>query len=233
MRWDLLLIDADDTLFDFNLAEAESLRTACEKAGVCWNDETLPIYRSINEGLWLKYERGEISQDSLRSERTVRLLEQLRHKGDPGEFGALYTDALTKASHLMPGALDAVREIAAKIPIVIVTNGITSVQRGRLDASQLRPYIRAIVVSEEVGAAKPNPRIIHEALSKVGGVYPSRAIMVGDNIDTDVAAAKAAGVASCWFNPAHKPSSGRHTPDYEIDALERLPALLFDIGGPQ
>ena len=227
MKWDLFLCDADDTLFDFRAAEASAFESACAKAGVRWDDDTLGRYRAINEALWLQYERGEISQQALHESRCTRFFEAVSHKGDPGEFGELYLYELSRAAQLIPGALAAIREIARFMPVVIVTNGITNVQHGRLDASPIRPYVRDIAISAEVGAAKPDPRIFRAALEMGGGVSPERAVMAGDSLKTDIAGAKAAGIASIWYNPSREQNRGPVVPDYEIASLEKLPELML------
>ena len=107
-----------------------------------------------------------------------------------------------------------------------MTSGISFIQHGRLDASPLRPYLSALVISEEIGAAKPNPRIIHEALRQLGGIVPTRALMVGDSLASDIACARNAGVDACWYNPAGQPRPNDLPVAYEISDLAKLTEIL-------
>ena len=81
-----------------------------------------------------------------------------------------------------------------------------------------------VVISQEVGVAKPDPAIFQIAL---GGTAPDRALMIGDGISSDVLGANRAGVDVCWFNPTGKAlPEGLHA-EYEVRALaDCLPIAL-------
>lgn len=69
MRYDVLLCDADNTLFDFTKAEENAFAIACEGMGFSATPELLHIYSEINEGLWKLLEQGKIEQSVLRVRR--------------------------------------------------------------------------------------------------------------------------------------------------------------------
>ena len=50
--------------------------------------------------------------------------------------------------------------------------------------------------------------------------------MVGDSLTSDIRGGRNAGLRTCWFNPHGKPARADIVPDYEVSALEQLPALL-------
>ena len=54
------------------------------------------------------------------------------------------------------------------MPIYLVTNGITSIQRGRFAHSGFAPYIAGLLISQEIGAAKPDPAMLLMAMEKAG-----------------------------------------------------------------
>ena len=83
-----------------------------------------------------------------------------------------------------------------------------------------------MVISEEVGAAKPDPRMIEEALQMVRCGDKSRALMLGDSLTSDIAGAVNAGVDSCWFNPHGKENTTAIRPTYEVRSLEQVDELL-------
>ena len=58
MRYDVLLCDADNTLFDFNKAEENAFAMACETMGFSSTPELLATYSKINEALWKLLEQG-------------------------------------------------------------------------------------------------------------------------------------------------------------------------------
>jgi len=145
--------------------------------------------------------------------------------GDPAAVAEFYVEALSEQSMLLPGALEAVERIAEKLPVSIVTNGISRVQRGRISRSPLRHLIRDFVVSEEIGFAKPDPRVLEIALSNLG-VAPRDALMAGDGL-ADMRCARNAGVDGCWVNADGRALPEDLTPQYEIATIALLPDIAL------
>ena len=84
--------------------------------------------------------------------------------------------------------------------IALVSNGVSAIQRSRLAKSPLTPLYDAIVISEEVGAAKPDPKLLYVAMEQMGCTDKSQAIMMGDSVGADIGAANNAGVDSIFFS---------------------------------
>jgi len=95
------------------------------------------------------------------------------------------------------GLLEAAR--SAAIPLVLITNGASDTQRGKLEALDLECWFDAVIVSAEVGAAKPEVAVFKAALEHLD-VAAQRVWHVGDSLVTDVAGANAAGMVSVWLN---------------------------------
>ena len=169
MRYDVLLCDADNTLFDFNKAEENAFAIACEEMGFSSAPELLATYSAINEALWKLLEQGKIEQSVLRVRRFEQFLAAIHRDGDAQRMCDAFVEALGQQSVPLDGAVESVRRWSAKIPVVIVTNGIAQVQRGRMAKSELRPYISGLVISEEVGAAKPNPLMLEKGGRRISG----------------------------------------------------------------
>lgn len=218
-RYDLLLADADGTLFDFDRAEDAAFASACAAMGLASGEEATAQYKRVNADCWRRFERGEITQETLRTLRFSRYLEESGLSADAIAMADAFVEALSKRADLLPGAEAFLREAASRVPVVLVTNGIAYVQRSRLACSPFLRHLRGVVISGEVGCAKPDPRIFRIAL-EIGGAPASRALMLGDELRSDVAGARAANVASCWFNPTGRKNDTPHRPDYEIKSLE-------------
>lgn len=74
-KYKILLLDADETLFDFKRSEREALTEALQLYGITPDDRLISLYSEINELLWKEFERGEISKDNIRTLRFKRLSE--------------------------------------------------------------------------------------------------------------------------------------------------------------
>lgn len=83
----------------------------------------------------------------------------------------------------------------------IITNGFTSLQQTRLERTGLRDHFDLLIISEEVGVAKPDARIFDYALAQAGNPDRARVLMVGDTAESDIRGGVNAGLATCWFNP--------------------------------
>ena len=100
---------------------------------------------------------------------------------------------------LFPEAWEVVERVATVAAVGLVTNGPTDIQRPKIDLLGIAPLFPVIVVSEEVGAWKPDPAIFAIALERMGFVADD-AIYVGDSAEHDVPGALAAGLRAVWVS---------------------------------
>ena len=112
---------------------------------------------------------------------------------------------LGEGCFLLEQALSPLQNLHARCRVAIVTNGITQVQKRRLQLSGLHPYVDALVVSQEEGVSKPDPRIVERALERLGCADRAQAAIVGDSLTSDMAAARNARVDGIWYNPKGLP----------------------------
>lgn len=226
-RYDVLLCDADNTIFDFEKAEENAFAAACAHMGFEGTPELLEAYSGINQALWKLLEQGGITQKELRVRRFVEFLERIgRADLDAVEMAAEYAEQLGRQSVPIDGAVEAVKRWSEIVPVIIVTNGISRIQHGRMDGSEVRHYIRGMVISEEVGAAKPDPKMLYMGMEMAGVSDVSRALMLGDSLSSDIAAAANAKVDACWYNPKGAENKKGLPVAYEIRDLDEVDAIL-------
>ena len=205
MRYQYLLIDNDNTIMDFSAAEAKALVDLFASYDIPTDEETIRRYLDINEALWKALERGETTQAKLTVERFAQFLAAMnRTDVRPEDMAAAYTQQLAKHPDLLPGAEDFIHAVHGRMKIALVSNGLSAIQRGRLSRSPLLPLFDAIVISEEVGVAKPDPKLIEVALEMLGCTDKAQAVMMGDSASADIGAAVNAGVDSIFFSPKGK-----------------------------
>ncbi len=228
-RFEVILFDADGTLFDFERAEAHALRAAFADLGEPWSEELLPIYQRINKSLWRELEKGRITAGYLRTERFAQFCREAGVKADPLAFARSYLKRLGEGSFLIEGAEAVVRRLSARHRLAIITNGLSEVQHARIARSPIADLFESIVVSEEVGVQKPEAGIFRIAFQLLGVSDRSRALMVGDSLSSDIQGGINFGIATCWLNrrpSAAAPSGPR--PDWMISDLRELPAIVED-----
>ena len=114
----------------------------------------------------------------------------------------------------------------ARVPLALITNGASDDQREKLRALGIEQCFGGIVISGEVGVAKPDPAAFAIALDALA-VGPQGVWHVGDNLATDVAGARAAGLTAVWLNRTGRLRSEQEpAPDIEIRSLSELTPLL-------
>ena len=226
MRYQYLLIDNDNTIMDFNTAEAKALVEVLEHYGLPTDDATIHTYHEINDALWKALERGETTQPILKVERFRKLLAVLgRDDIDPARMGAEYAQGLGNHADLLPGAAEFIRALHGKVKLALVSNGVSAIQRGRLSKCPLTPLFDAIVISEEVGVAKPDPKLLYVAMEQLGCTDKAQAVMIGDSASADIGAANNAGMDSIFFSPKGK-KCDRAT--YNVTSHADMLALLME-----
>ncbi|MCZ7554787.1 MAG: YjjG family noncanonical pyrimidine nucleotidase [Bacteroidia bacterium] len=224
--YDALFLDADDTILDYPAAERAAFTATVAAFGLPAGDLCYHAYRKHNSAVWSAFEQGGISADALKVERFRRLLEECGvHDGDPAAMSAHYLEVLAEQTHMLPGAEPALRVLAQNWPLVLVTNGLSAVQRRRFALSGIDRHFRMILISEELGIAKPDPAIFAPAMDALG-LDVSRVLFIGDSVSSDMPAAANAGMDFCWINPDRLDHPESFSPRYIIGSLADLPDLL-------
>ena len=103
------------------------------------------------------------------------------------------------------GAYEVLQTLAKTSQIAILTNGLQSVQRGRLARSQIKPFIREIIISEEIGVAKPHVAFFEVASARTGNPPKSDILLIGDSLTSDIRGGVDYGIDTCWYNPTGEP----------------------------
>lgn len=209
VKYSLVLLDADGTLFDYDQAESLALKRAFDRHGFTYSENILSKYREINMHLWAEFERGRVDKDALQADRFRILFQEIGVSTAPSAFNELYLDYLAEGSFLLKGALDLCRELSLCSTLAMATNGTSRTQKKRLENSQLAPFIRHIIVSEEAGYQKPQRGFFDYALRCCGHTERSSVIILGDSLHSDIKGGSDFGITTCWYNPrGEKPAEG-------------------------
>ena len=150
----------------------------------------------------------------------------------PGCFADVAT-AIAEHRRLLPGyvTLDPrtrallVRLRRDGIRTAVVTNGTSASQRSKLRNTGIDDLVDAIVVSGEVGVAKPEPGIFEHALAAIDA-DPATTLFVGDNPAADIGGAKGLGLLAAWVHLGRDWELATPRPDYVVGAVWELGALL-------
>jgi 2-haloacid dehalogenase len=229
-RYDYILLDADGTLFDFDLAEHRALQGVLEFYGYPFTPQIEARYQAINSALWAQFSAGgadQAFQDYLVVERFAALIRELGGEEDPAQMNREYLARLGENGQLLPGAEEFCRKLSGHAHLAIVTNGVASVQRSRLAASPIGPLFEQVFISQELGVQKPRRAFFDQVCAQLGITRRDRAVVVGDSLASDIQGGINAGMDTIWFNPGRRPADPAIPPTWEVDGFGPLEALLF------
>ena len=217
-----VLFDLDDTLFDHWACTRAALASLCERypslRGVPAGGLEREHARLLEE-LHLHVLAGRMTVDEARVERFGRLL-AFAGESAGGEAAAGAAAAYRGAylGHWRPveGALELLQAVHGRAATGVVTNNVASEQRQKIAACRFEQHLDAVVISEEAGVTKPDPRIFDIALERLG--WPAaETVMLGDAWSTDIEGARAAGIRPVWFN-----RFGAASPDPSVTEIHSL-----------
>lgn len=229
MKYEIILFDADDTLFDFKKSEREAFRNAILEFNIDYDENYhLKIYQEINTAIWKEFEDGLITQQKLKVERFKRLSDRLKIKFDENKFANAYMFHLANASFLYDDSLELIKSLHNNYKLAIITNGLKYVQENRIKKSIIAKYFEDIVVSEEVNVSKPDPKIFEHALNNINNTDKIKVLMVGDSLTSDIQGGINCGIDTCWYNPNRKENKTEIKPTYEISNLMEIKDILLD-----
>ena len=243
-QYKAVFIDWDDTIGDFLGAAKLALQDMYEKYNLSEYfasfEEFFLLYKPHNIELWDKYGKDLVTKEYLSFDRFFFPLmhgskggeRRLGDKAIRQEVAALaeqmsddFLDLTTKRFSLLEGAEELVRYLAAKYPLTVVTNGFVEVQYEKFDKSGLRDCFAHIVLSEEVGCQKPNPRIFEEAL-RMNGLQAEDVVMIGDSWNSDIQGAINAGIDQIWIRKSKDPLPEGQSATYLVQSLSEVMEIL-------
>lgn len=209
----MIWLDLDDTLWDMKgnarITLAELYHARNLSSYFKSEEEWIELYEVINKRLWSLYNNGRITEDFLRNERfaaPLRLAGVISSEAKvlAAEMDPEYLEMLGHKTALVPGARQLLDTLSGDgHRLGVLTNGFRGVQQAKMASSGITDYFDCVVLSNEAGYVKPDPRLFRFAECK-SGVPAERCLMVGDSLATDIQGAFLAGWKSIWYNPSGK-----------------------------
>lgn len=230
----VVLFDLDDTLFD---------QRHCSRAGLVAVqhaypdslqdsiDEVEATYRELLEQWHVKVLDGSVSTEQSRIERFRGLMshgEAVATEAEVLAAASCYREAYNAEYRPVPGAIELLQRIKAECPIGVVTNHIVAEQVKKVARIGVEPLIDQLIVSEEVGVAKPGKKIFADALSRLGSTA-QEAVMIGDSWSSDILGAAGMGIRAIWLNRYGTPCPDPRlaTEIHSLEPVEKVADLIL------
>jgi YjjG family noncanonical pyrimidine nucleotidase len=224
-KW--LLFDADNTFLDFTSASKKSLFKTCNDYDLKCDDDLYKTYKFENAKVWEAFENKEITALELRSLRFARFFSAVNILGiNPFEFNTHYLQNLISVSEAYEGAIDLLEDLHKRYALSVITNGLREVQRPRINKLQMSHLFESIIVSDEIGVAKPDIKFFEHSYNSIPNPPPkSEILVIGDNLKSDIIGGINFGVDTCWISHQNINTTSIK-PTYTVNNLFEIGSLL-------
>lgn len=220
MKYDIILMDSDNTLLNYSRSEKVALFKTLKQYDIRPNKNLLKLYREINDRIWKEHEKGNINKSQIGQSRFKEFFARINKQIEPLEFNEKYMQTLSYTRYQIKGAyqtLKKLKKLGAKI--YIVTNGTEWVQNRRLSCSSIKPFLDDVFVSEKAGYSKPDKRYFDYCFNKISNFDKTKTLLVGDSLTADIKGAINCDIDCCYFHP-NRPASTSAT--YNATRLKQL-----------
>ena len=235
-----IVFDLDGTLLDHDAAELAALSKlyptllAGENEPQRWPafpDFAAAWHDSAERG-WQRYVEGELDFAAQRTWRVQQVL-AMQQDSEPdspplteqevsdifARYLALYEDSWS----LYPDVLPCLEALSA-YPLGMITNGDGKQQRQKLQRTGIAEYFTSVVISGDIGVAKPEREIFDRSAQELG-ISPRELLFIGDNPQADVLGAIQAGWQCIWLN---RTGSEQTVAAATVTELTEVPNLIAD-----
>ena len=230
MTYKFLLFDLDHTLLDFDTAEDIALTQLLKEEGVEDIRAYKDYYVPMNKALWKDLEEKKITKQELVNTRFSKLFSHFGIEKDGVYLAERYQFYLAQQGQVFSGAMELLDSLIDRgYELYAATNGITTIQTGRMAHSGLAPYFNHIFISEQLQTQKPDALFYEKIGQEIAGFDKEKALMIGDSLTADIQGGNNAGIDTIWYNPYHLENHTQAQPTYEVysyqDLLDCLDAM--------
>ena len=203
LDFDWLLFDFDNTLVDFHEASELAFHKALKDYNIDHVDSYYGIYGKINAKIWSDFEQQLITTEDIRRTRFTLFLKEIGKEDIDGyAYNAQYLSNLVEFTIIRPEVVAMLERLQGSFKMSIVTNGLKEVQRARLAKCKIDHLFDSIIVSDEIGVAKPDGAFFEHTMNSIkDSIEKEKILVIGDNLKSDIAGAKSFGLKSCHINP--------------------------------
>lgn len=222
-----LLFDADGTLYDFKASERIALEEVFIHYDIPYTTENIEIYHHANALCWKEFEKDVITMAELKPKRFrdfFALLGIEISDEEANEASRIYTEGLAKEGILIEGARQVLERLQNKYELVMITNGIASVQRGRIHTSSTESFYKDIIISEEIGVQKPKKEFFDITLNRINA-SKEECLVIGDSLSSDILGGRNSSIDTLYLHLGTD-ADGDRIWKYDAASYEELLELL-------
>lgn len=223
MTYKFLLFDLDHTLLDFDTSEDVALTQLLKEEGVADIQAYKDYYVPMNKSLWKDLELKKITKKELVNTRFSKLFSHFGIEKDGVYLAEHYQFYLAQQGQVFSGAMELLDSLIDRgYELYAATNGITTIQTGRLEQSGIAPFFKEIFISEQLHTQKPDAAFYEKIGARIPNFNKNHALMIGDSLSADIQGGNNAGIDTIWYNPHHLENHTQAQPTYVVHSYKDL-----------
>ena len=227
MTYKFLLFDLDHTLLDFDTSEDVALTQLLKEEGVADIQAYKDYYVPMNKSLWKDLELKKITKKELVNTRFSKLFSHFGIEKDGIYLAEHYQFYLAQQGQVFSGAMELLDSLIDRgYELYAATNGITTIQTGRLEQSGIAPFFKEIFISEQLHTQKPDAAFYEKIGARIPNFNKNHALMIGDSLSADIQGGNNAGIDTIWYNPHHLENKSLAQPTYEVHSYQEILEIL-------
>ena len=220
-----VFIDIDNTLLDFDKCALWSMQKAFNDYGLSFENSMLDTFNMINNRLWLRIEKGELTKEELYACRWNMIFALLGIDVDGVEFENVFYSYLTESAEPVDGALDLLKYLHGKYLVCAASNASYAQQIKRLNNAGMTEYLDRIFISEQIGFSKPQKEFFERCFEKISPIAPAETVMIGDSLTADIEGGASFGMKTCRYNH-NLTNESSDLPDFTVCSLSEIKKYL-------
>ena len=223
---DKLLIDLDGTVLDFSKGERNAFILTVKKFTEYEpTDFDCEKFSVINEFYFNEYRTGKMDRNTFHHNRFKDIFEYLKLNADIDESDNYYVDSLKYQAILYDDVIDALKYLSKKYELYVASNGMTEVQKKRLELAGVDKYFKKSYVSEELGHNKPEIEFFDYIFNDLNDFDKSHYAIIGDRLESDILGGFNAGITTIYLERCEM-TCDEVKPDYKISSLNEINKIL-------
>lgn len=219
-----VLIDIDDTIFDFEKCSKNAFKKTLKKLDLSYKEKDFLYFNEVNDILWSKQKLGEINIEEVFTHRSNMMSKYFELDIEKEIFNDLFVEFLYDEVEMVDGIEDLLSYLSNKYQIYTASNGLYDMQVNRIKKSNLSKYFKDIFVSDKIGYEKPDERFFNKIMD-ITKYSNDDLIMIGDSIKSDIVGAKNSKIKSIYFNKENKKISDKDF-TYQVKKLSEIKKIL-------
>lgn len=224
-----IFFDLDNTLLDHNKAESRSHQAVYNSFPVLQKlalNDWLATYQEVNHNLWVKYQAGEIDRHKLHFSRFHDTMVKMNLPTENSrEIGVTYMKKYREYWDWVDQAEETLALASKHFNVGIITNGFKETQLKKFEKLSMHKYTSQMVISEELGVLKPDPKVFDHA-TELAGVPREDILYVGDSYSSDVIGGLNAGWKTAWYTGVVGEEETELTPHLTFSDFSDLKSYL-------